>query len=429
MTASAWACAALLSWHLGFTGALPREVPVDRVRAYAAGQRDIRVLIFKDARTLTLRPTRTAALEDAESQARLATIAAGASLRLAPSGGRVRVQGAGVRTARPRIRLRPLTEDGSTLISGRGGWGRRATYPGVLDISLTSRGLRVVEHLDLESYVAGVLTAEMPAYFPLEAMKAQAVAARTYALHHLGAHAPDGADICARVHCQAYAGGAANASTAARAAQETAGQVLSWNGLLVDAVYHSACGGSTAPAWEVRQGKLLPYLRGVQDAPPHSPFAQPYCARDHDVAWTRRLSRAAAENLVSSNLAHVLGERGLAPGRLKSLQAIPNSRGDRIAWLQVLTEKGTYRVRGDAVRWLFGTGYPAPGGLRSTAFDLTMARDARGQPTAFIFQGVGHGHGLGLCQWGARGRALAGQTAAEILAAYYPGATVTDLRL
>ena len=428
MTASAWACAALLSWHLGFTGALPREVPVDSVRAYATGERDIRVLIFKDARTITVRPTRTTALEDAGSQARLATIVAGATLRLAPSGGRVRVQGPGVLTARTRIRLRPLTGDGSTLISGRGGWGRRATYRGALDISLTSSGLQVVEHLDLESYIAGVVAAEMPASFPLEAMKAQAIAARTYALHHLGGHAQDDADICGRVHCQAYAGGTDSASTAARATRETAGQVLSWNGLLVDALYHSACGGSTAPAWEVRQGKLLPYLRGVRDAPSDSPFAEPYCGRDHNLAWTRRFSHGEAEGLISSNLGHVLGQRGLAPGRLKSLHAVPSSRGSRIAWLDVLTAKGAYRVRGDAIRWLFGTGYPAPGGLRSTAFELTVTTDSRGQPTTFIFQGVGHGHGLGLCQWGARGRALEGQTATDILAAYYPGAIVTDLR-
>jgi stage II sporulation protein D len=99
----------------------------------------------------------------------------------------------------------------------------------------------------------------------------------------------------------------------------------------------------------------------------------------------------------------------------------------RTQWLKVYTSNGAYRVRGDAIRWLFGIGYPGPGGLRSTAFDLTIEEGSDGRPRAFLFTGSGHGHGLGLCQWGARGRALSDQGYLEILAAYYPGAMLADL--
>jgi len=333
-----------------------------------------------------------------------------------------------MRATAPSVRIWPLTPDGGTIISSRGGWGRRGLYSGALDVVRTEAGLRVVEHVDLEPYIAGVLAAEIPSYFPLEAMKAQAIAARTYTLQHLGDHADEDADLCARVHCQAYAGAPAPESPAAEAARQTAGQVLSWNGLLLDTLYHSACGGASAPAWEVRQGKLLPYLSGADDRPLYSDLEQPYCAHDHDLAWTRRFSRQEAQSLISSNLPRVLGQLGLSPGKLESMHIVKSSTSDRVAWLDVRTSTGAYRVRGDAIRWLFGEGHPGPKGLRSTAFDLAVEDDARGVPRAFIFQGVGHGHGIGLCQWGARGRALAGQTASEILAAYYPGAAVADLR-
>lgn len=428
MTASSWACAALLCWHLGFTGSLPREIHVEEVRAYAAGREQVRVLIFDGAAGLTLRPDAAVAIEDRQAGERLATALAGAQIALYPSGEKVAARGSGVRAAAPMLSVRPLGPEGGVTISSRGGWGRRGRYSGTLDVVRTEAGLGVVEHVDLEPYLAGVLAAEMPSYFPLEAMKAQAIAARTYTLRHLGDHADENADLCARVHCQAYAGSPAPESTAAQAARETAGQVLSWNGVLVDALYHSACGGATAPAWEVRQGKLLPYLVGGDDMPPYSYWEQPYCGRDHDLAWTRRFSRQEAEGLISSNLPRVLGRPGLVAGRLEWMRVVKSGRGNRVNWLEIRTGTGVYRVRGDAIRWLFGVGYVGPGGLRSTAFELSVEEDKDGEPSAFVFQGVGHGHGIGLCQWGARGRALAGQTAREILAAYYPGAAVTDLR-
>lgn len=428
MTGASWACTAVLCWQLNATGALPREVRVDDVRAYAAGHRAVRVLVFNGARQLTLRPKVAADIEDYTSRKRLAVVSAGARITVTPSRSGIALRGSGLRLAAPRVAIRPRSPHGGIVVSSQAGWGRRAVYSGALDIAPAAGRLRVVEHVDLETYIAGVVAAEMPSSFPLEAAKAQAVAARTYALQHLGGHARDDADLCARVHCQAYAGTPPADSTAARAARQTAGQVLSWNGLLVSAFYHSACGGATAPAWEVRQGTLLPYLRGVPDAPPNSRLDQPYCGADHNLNWTRRFSREQAQRLVSSNLSRVLGHPNLSPGKLDSLRMVRSRGSTRAAWLDVITDSGVYRVRGDGIRWLFGHGYAGPGGLRSTAFHLDLEADSSGALRAVTFHGVGYGHGIGLCQWGARGRALAGQSAEDILTAYYPGAVVTDLR-
>jgi stage II sporulation protein D len=201
--------------------------------------------------------------------------------------------------------------------------------------------------------------------------------------------------------------------------------VLVYNDLLVDALYHAACGGQTATAWEVRQGKLLPYLLGEPDAPDSS--ARPYCGWDHNVTWRRRLSYSEADRLVRANLATVLKDPGVRPGRLEGMGVETDARTGRAGWLKVSTTNGRYQVRGDSIRWLFGNGRPGAAGLRSTAFDLAVKADASGRPRAFTFSGRGHGHGIGLCQWGARGRAMEGQSAHEILAAYYPGTSVVDL--
>jgi stage II sporulation protein D len=290
-------------------------------------------------------------------------------------------------------------------------------------VLLRTRAASVVKEISLEDYVAGVVAAETPSSFPLEAMKAQAIAARTYTLFHLGDHTSEGADLCSEVHCQAFHGLPAEDSRAYRAVRETAGQVLVYGGLLLDAQYSAACSGHTVAAWDTRQGKLLPYLCGADDRGEDGA----YCAQGHDVMWSKRFSYAEAQRLVSRNLKTVLGDQTLVPGKLLSLR-IAERAGNRVHWFEVKTTTGTYRLLGDAVRWLFGTGLPGPSGLRSTRFDLKVLTDRKGYPRAFLFTGAGHGHGIGMCQWGARGRALAGQTALEILETYYPGAEVWNLR-
>ncbi len=426
MTASPFAVAALTCIHLSSVGALPREVHIDAVSPYLDGRREVRILISDRASRVSVRPRAAVYVEDGQSGTRLSVVQRGVLLSVARRGTKVHISGPGVRATRERIRISPVEGDRGVTVSTAGGWGRRGVYPGSLLLTATERGLRVVENVDLETYVAGVIASEMPSHFPIEAAKAQAIAARTYALQHLGGHAGAEADLCGRVHCQAYGGMPASDSRASTAARSTAGEVLLWDSVLVDAMYHSACGGTTATAWEVRQGKLLPYLRASQDSSHASP-ASAYCGQDHDVHWTKRYSLAEADRLVRRNLELLLGRPGLKPGRLRTLEAAIGPAGDRVQWLKVQTDVGAYEVRGDAIRWLFGDGRPGPRGLRSTAFDMRVETTAAGQPTSFSFSGRGHGHGIGLCQWGARGRALSGQSSYEILAAYYPGARVIDL--
>jgi stage II sporulation protein D len=426
VTTSAWAAAALATLHLSSLGALPKEVHIEAARPYLDGRREVRILIADGASAVSIRAQSAMYAEDAQTNARLGLIKEGALLSARRRGATVSIAGPGLRTSAAGLRISPVGQDVGARVSTRGGWGRRGVYPGSLLLTVGGHGLRVVEQVDLETYVSGVVASEMPSHFPEEAAKAQAIAARTYALYHLGGHAEAGADLCGRVHCQAYGGAPASGSRASKAARATAGQVIIWDALLVDAMYHSACGGATATAWEVRQGKLLPYLRGALDTAGASPSSA-YCAHDHDIHWTKSYSFVEAERLVRRNLGLLLGRSSLRAGRLEGLEAVKDAAGRRVQWLTVRTDGGTYQVRGDAIRWLFGDGRPGPEGLRSTAFDMQIETAASGQAESFRFSGRGHGHGLGLCQWGARGRALSGQSAYEILAAYYPGTRVVDL--
>jgi stage II sporulation protein D len=424
MTGASWAAAALVCLHLTSLGALPPEIRIADVQPYAAGQQAVRVLVADGAKTIRFRLNGSGAIEDA-SGARRWVVQAGAAITATRLGGKVSLTARGLRVSGAQFAIAPLKPGQGVVMSAEGGWGRRGFYPGRMQIEPGSSGLRAVESADLETYVAGVVDSEMPSDFPLEAMKAQAIAARTYTLYHLDAHESEDADLCANVHCQAYTGQAGRSSMAARATRETAGQVLTYNGLLVDALYHAACGGTTATAWEVRQGKLLPYAIGEPDAP--EPGATPYCSDDHEVSWTRRYSFSEADRLVRMNLPKVLKDPTAKPGRLGGIRLVADPRTGRAEWLKVSMATGTYQVRGDAIRWLFGNGRPGPLGLQSTAFDLSVKADGAGRPRAFTFRGRGHGHGIGLCQWGARGRAMAGQSAVEILSAYYPGTSVVDL--
>ena len=424
MTGASWGAAAVVLLHLGSLGALPPETRTQEVRSYATGEQPVRVLVASGARSVRLRPNATVAVRDSSGK-QLGVVTAGAAITATPTGVGVRVKAGRLQASRPTVIIAPTTPGGGLTMSADGGWGRSGFYPGSIAIYRRPTGLQVVESVALETYVAGVVSSEMPRRFPLEAMKAQAIAARTYALYHLGAHAGDDADLCGSVHCQAYAGQAPADSTAARAARETAGQVLAYNDLLVDALYSSACGGQTATAWEARQGKLLPYLIGEPDSDGGD---KPFCSHDHDVSWSRRYSYWEADRLVRANLAKVIHDPGAKPGKLSDLQSVVEPRTGRAEWLKVRTANGTYQVRGDSIRWLFGNGRPGPAGLWSTAFELSVKTDAGGQPQAFVFRGKGHGHGIGLCQWGARSRAMAGQSAEEILAAYYLGTSVVDLR-
>src|SRR5262249_46272508 len=142
-------------------------------------------------------------------------------------------------------------------------------YRGVLEVRGADAGLTVVNVVNLEDYLRGVVPNELsPASFPrLEALKAQAVAARTYALRNRGQYASRGYDICATPSCQVYKGKSSEHPLTDQAVEETKGLAAAWHGSLINALYTSTCGGQTEDGDNIFEGEAVPYLRGVSCVP------------------------------------------------------------------------------------------------------------------------------------------------------------------
>lgn len=348
-----------------------------------------------------------------------------------PGSGTVNVTDAGGRTVAQYVlplRLEsaePLEIDGveSGFWQGRTRSGR---FSGAIDLRIGPDGLlEVVEEIAIEAYLAGVLPAEMPADWPMEALQAQAVAARSEVMASLaGKHGLEGVDFCATEHCRAYVGDGGRAARTDAALRATAGQALLCGGKFVSAVFSATCGGWTEHNDTVWSGPPDPALRGTPDVAPafgavRSPQTDPagwvrrppdaFCASDERFfRWERRMTQREVTEAV--NKRHAVGtvqaiecgERGVS-GRLKSVR-VTGSKGSQTILKELPIRLGF-------------------GGLPSAMFVVQKQTGKDGAPV-FVFSGAGRGHGVGLCQYGARGMALAGHDHTAILRHYYPGANV-----
>jgi stage II sporulation protein D len=242
-----------------------------------------------------------------------------------------------------------------------------------------------VARIALEPYVERAVAGEVWASWPPEALKAQAVVARTYALYERQRNAAQRYDVESSVLSQRFARGpvASGIRTAARA---TRGEYLSWSDAPILAAFHSSAGGRTASASEV-WGEDLPYLRSVESPDDAAP----------DFFWTYQIGL--------EDLRAALREAGLDP-RGRRVRVLERSASGRAAQLEVLGA----RLSGRDLREVLGGR-----ALRSALFDVRI------EDGSARFLGSGAGHGVGLCQWGARELALRGQSYAEILTHYYPG--------
>jgi stage II sporulation protein D len=326
----------------------------------------------------------------------------GAALAEGPEGAQVAMEA-------PRATVR--ARGGQILLSKRAVRAPLAVRPGALPVSLDGRqlpgrleiwaegdGLVVVNVLDLEDYVAAVVASEMPSGWPDEALRAQAVAARTYAVAQKMALGPAArAHLGSTVLDQVYAGEVREPPR--RAAAATHGEVLTYGAVPVQAFFSASCGGvgeSAQAAFDLAYGSL-PYLPGGEDGDFDRGAPRLRWRKEVPLqALTARLRRAGRLR------AAVLGievESRTASGRARSVR--------------LRTARSAISLPAAELRQILGYSE-----LPSLLFEVRQHRGAA------LFEGRGAGHGAGLCQWGARGRAAQGQTYREILAHYYPGTEV-----
>ena len=325
-------------------------------------------------------------------------------------GGRVAVAGGG---GGGRLRLRPRREGATLTVDGR-------SYRGLVDVyPVPGHGLVVVNQLDLEAYLRGVVPLEIGPRRPDEAaaVRAQAVAARTYAVANLGRRDSLGFDVFGGVLDQVYGGRGAERAPVTRAVEATEGEILVHRGRPIRAYYHSTGGGTTARVSDVWHLPDAPYLRRVSDRRPDGGF---YCEASPRFRWRERWTGSELDAAARHGIAEHFGVDSAEVGAVRGVEVLARTGGDRITALEVRTEGGRWILTKDDIRFTLRT--PDGRGLRSTRFRVA---EGPGDGGGLRLTGRGFGHGVGMCQWGAIGRARAGQGYREILTHYYPG---TELR-
>ncbi|HXF82587.1 MAG TPA: SpoIID/LytB domain-containing protein [bacterium] len=270
-------------------------------------------------------------------------------------------------------------------------------YRGVIELRRTPGGrITVINELPLEAYLYGVLKMEVDPSWPVEALKAQAVAARTLALYHLGRYRSEGYDVRATTDTQVYGGVLAEDPRTVAAVEATRGEILVYQGRPILAVFHSDSGGMTESSEYVWGGRY-PYLRGVPD---------PYTAA---TPWSLRVELRDLEER--------LRRAGKLVAGLRSIAAEEFTPSGRVATLRLAGAGGTLVLKATELRTIVG-----PAALKSTLFNVRTLEEEG----IVEFSGRGSGHGVGMSQWGARGLALQGRGYEAILRHYYADVTLTS---
>lgn len=290
------------------------------------------------------------------------------------------------------------TNEGALLLQANGI--RKRLSQSILTVVSRQGNLQVLAQVSREHYVATVLVSELPEDFPLEALKAQAVLIRTLASKKNPTHGSEGFNFCDSTHCQLFQPERPILEKFQRAVEQTQGLILTHRGKAIEALYHSTCGGRTAANQKTFGGGALPYLQGSSD---QDSKGRNYCAASPHSQWSSTLSLKELRALFKDP-------------SLKNLEAIDLDQDGRAEEILLIGEK-TQKIL--AQDFLMQVGRQL-GWSRLKSAVLQVNK----QNELFLFTGKGLGHGVGMCQWGARGMALAGQDYIAILKHYFPGTSL-----
>ncbi|MFH0728245.1 MAG: SpoIID/LytB domain-containing protein [Pseudomonadota bacterium] len=269
---------------------------------------------------------------------------------------------------------------------------------GFLIVALEPDGLQAINHVPIEAYLLGIISKEMPASWSGNALKAQAVASRTYALYIKSKNRFMPFDVEATTESQVYGGYNAETVSTNAAVNATRGQVITRNNQLIIPYFHSNSAGHTEEAryvWQVD----LPYLKGVAD---------PFSKSLPNSSWQYTLPYAVATSR--------LNQAGLKMGFIKSIKPNSHTPSGRVFDIAIETDTGRVVVSANHFRCLLDAKQ-----IKSTFFKIMP------QPAGVILEGYGQGHGVGMSQWGANQMATSGHSYQEILKHYYSGVELSTL--
>lgn len=276
--------------------------------------------------------------------------------------------------------------------------GRR--FRGNMDIlkDATAGPLIAINNVNIEDYLYGVLPHEVAHWWPTEALKAQAIAARTYALYQSKVSASQLFDVRSNTFSQVYGGSTVERFRANQAVDATKGMVLNYQSEIFPAYFHASCGGKTAAAKELWKIDLVP-LRGS--------VACRYCWFSPHYDWSTKIPLAELEEITKKN--------GRILGQILKIEAVTQTPSGRVGSLRISGNLGEAVLAAKDFRvWVGGNR------IRSAFFSARVYDDIA------EFHGRGWGHGVGLCQWGTLGQALIGRNHRDILKFYYPESVIKE---
>ena len=282
---------------------------------------------------------------------------------------------------------------------------------GVLTVSVRPNSLQVINRMPTEVYILGVIEPELGSLnFPVDSLRAQIIACRTYTMAMRGRHASQGYDFCDGPHCQTFRGIDRIQPSLVVANAAVHGQYLSYGGRPIPAFYHDNCGGMTAAADQVWPMASRPYLKAVKDGNAEDV----YCRYAPRARWTFQADYPS--------LRKILIREGLLARRkpLYNIRIVRTDVSGRAQVIGLYSDRQLIRLPANSFRRLLNRSYGSEV-LPSTLF--TVSREGQ----RFIVAGRGWGHGVGLCQWGAIEMAREGKNYRQILQHYFPGTTLEEI--
>jgi stage II sporulation protein D len=284
-------------------------------------------------------------------------------------------------------------------------------YPGVIKI-LKSGDVLIVNHVKIEDYLKGVIPHEI-GRLPeneIEALKAQAVAARSFAMANQKLGEPF--DIGSTIWHQVYGGVGDSDRLTEKAVESTRGIVATYKGKIIDAKYSSTCGGITESNDNVWIGERIPYLVSVRD---EAWDGEPFCSSSPHYQWERIYDKKEFFEVVKKQIQDFFGK---TPGKIEWIRIAKRTRTNRVRVIEINTDIGKFYLEKDQIRRLFSD---YRGSLKSLMFQIKV------KGNQIIISGKGYGHGVGMCQYGAMGMAREGHNYKSILTHYYKGIKLEKL--
>jgi len=298
----------------------------------------------------------------------------------------------GIKGAADSLAFTPVSSDALFTVRAPGNSEPEKTLSGTLTVTSFPGSLLILNLTTPEECLPGVVRAEAGKYGPSDYFMAQAVVARTYIFRNIYRHALDGYNMCDDIHCQVYPGVVTD-SVIVNACHSTTGKVLTdRDSILIEAAFHGNCGGETASSADVWLAGY-PYLVSVKD---------PWCSYSASSTWKRTIPRSEWNNYLES--------KGVKPGTEVTIYSTNALAGNRITRRTVQGKT----LWSEEMRLRFG--------LRSAYFTIASAGDS------IVFTGRGYGHGVGLCQDGAKHMAEKKMSFTRIIGFYYPGTIITDVK-